>query len=231
VDTELGIIKTGKEADVFLLSRSVPGMERSCLLAAKRYRTAEHRMFQRDSEYLEGRRVRESRANRAMASRSTTGRAMIGVQWAEAEFAALSRLFAAGLPVPYPVQVLGTELLLEFVGEPDGSPAPRLAEVRPTADELTALWDQLLPALCALARLGYAHGDLSAYNLLVHRGRLLMIDMPQVVDVIANPRGAEFLDRDAGNVARWFTARGLPAAVSPGPADLPALLREEARLA
>src|SRR6185312_10649892 len=56
-----------------------------------------------------------------------------------------------------------------------------------------------------------AHGDLSAFNLLVHRGRLIIIDLPQVVDVIAHPRGAEFLERDAANVARWFTARGITA--------------------
>ena len=73
-DTELGIMKTGKEADVFLLRRGVPGTERSCLLAAKRYRSAEHRMFHRDSGYLEGRRTRESRLSRAMASRSAFGR-------------------------------------------------------------------------------------------------------------------------------------------------------------
>jgi RIO kinase 1 len=229
VDTELGILKTGKEADVFLLRRAVPGTVRSCLLAAKRYRASEHRMFQRDSEYLEGRRVRDSRVNRAMASRSTAGRAMISTQWASAEFAALSQLSRAGLPVPYPVQVLGTELLLEFIGEPDGTAAPRLAETRPDEAELASLWGQLVAALGTLAALGYAHGDLSAYNLLVHRGRLIMIDLPQIVDVIANPRGAEFLTRDAVNVARWFTARGL-AGVTPGPADLPALLRQEARL-
>jgi RIO kinase 1 len=229
-DTELGILKTGKEADVFLLRRGVPGLDWSCLLAAKRYRAAEHRMFQRDSEYLEGRKVRESRVNRAIAARSAAGRAMIATQWANAEFAALSQLWQAGLPVPYPVQVLGTELLLEFIGEADGTAAPRLAETRPAGPELTGLWDQLVSALCALAQLGFAHGDLSAYNLLVHRGRLIMIDMPQVVDVIANPRGAEFLTRDATNVARWFSARGLTGA-TPAPADLAALLLAEARLA
>jgi RIO kinase 1 len=154
---------------------------------------------------------------------------MISTQWASAEFAALSQLCAAGLPVPYPVQILGTEVLLEFIGEPDGTPAPRLAEIRPARAELTSLWDQLVTALCALARLGYAHGDLSAYNLLVHRGRLVMIDMPQIVDVIANPRGAEFLTRDSANVARWFTAHGLTAA-TPAPADLPGLLLTEAHL-
>jgi RIO kinase 1 len=229
-DTELGILKTGKEADVFLLRRGLPDGSRSCLLAAKRYRSAEHRMFQRDSAYLEGRRVRDSRVNRAMAARSTAGRAMIAQQWAAAEWAALCQLRRAGLPVPYPVQLLGTEILLEFVGEPDGTAAPRLAETRPAGDELAGLWHQLVQAMLALAGLGLAHGDLSAYNLLLHRDRLIMIDLPQAVDVIAHPRGAEFLDRDAANVGRWFTARGL-ARVTPDPADLPALLRQEARLA
>jgi len=226
---ERGPLKTGKEADVFLLRRGVPGTDRSCLLAAKRYRAAEHKMFHRDSAYLEGRRVRASRVTRAMASRTSAGREMIAQQWANAEFAALSQMHRAGVPVPYPVQVLGTEVLLEFIGEPDGTAAPRLAETRPRGRELAGLWDQLVQALSTLAGLGLAHGDLSAYNLLLHRGRLVLIDLPQVVDVIANPRGAEFLDRDAANVARWFTARGL-ASAAPAPEDLPALLRQEARL-
>jgi RIO kinase 1 len=229
VDTELGILKTGKEADVFLLRRGVPGGGRSCLLAAKRYRDTDHRMFQRDSAYLEGRRVRESRDTRAMAQRTAAGRQMIARQWANAEFAALVQLHRSGVPVPYPVQVLGTELLLEFIGAPDGTAAPRLAEIRPEGAELADLWDQLVAALAVLAARGLAHGDLSAYNLLVHRGRLIMIDLPQVVDVIANPQGPEFLDRDAANVGRWFSARGL-SGVSPAPEDLPGLLRREARL-
>ena len=228
-DTELGILKTGKEADVFLLRRGVPGTGRSCLLAAKRYRDAGHRMFHRDSAYLEGRRVRESRASRAMASRTATGRQMIAAQWANAEFTALCQLHGAGVPVPYPVQVLGTEIMLEFIGEPDGTAAPRLAETRPRGSELAGLWEQLVRALATLAGHGLAHGDMSAYNLLVHRGRLIMIDLPQVVDVIANPRGAQFLDRDAANVARWFSARGLSGA-EPVPGQLAALLRREARI-
>ncbi len=229
VDTELGILKTGKEADVFLIRRGVPQTDRSCLLAAKRYRNAEHRMFHRDSGYLEGRRTRESRVNRAVASRSGFGRQAIAGQWANAEFCALARLYAAGVPVPYPAQILDTELLLEFIGTPDGIAAPRLAETRPGPAELAGLWDQLVQAVVALARDGLAHGDLSAYNLLVHDGRLVMIDLPQVVDVIANPRGAFFLSRDAENIGHWFAARGL-AGVRPEPADLAALLRGEAML-
>jgi RIO kinase 1 len=231
-DTELGILKTGKEADVFLLRREVPGTSRSCLLAAKRYRSAEHRLFHRDSEYLEGRRVRESRDSRAMANRTAVGRQMIAVQWANAEFGALCQLHIAGIPVPYPVQVLGTELLMEFIGEPDGTAAPRLAQTYGRGAELAGLWEQLVEAMCALARLGLAHGDLSAYNLLVRAGQLVIIDTPQVVDVIANPRGGEYSDRDAGNVGRWFAARGLTgySAGTPGPDELAAVLRSEARL-
>jgi RIO kinase 1 len=227
VDTELGILKTGKEADVYLIRRGLPGTERSCLLAAKRYRDTQHRLFHRDAGYLEGRRTRDSRVSRATANRTAFGREAIAGQWANAEFAALCQLYRARVPVPYPVQIVGTEVLLEFIGDPDGTGAPRLAETRPGKKELAQLWEQLVDALCTLARHGLAHGDLSAYNLLVHRGKLVMIDLPQVVDVIAHPDGQSFLTRDARNAATWFAARGLPAA---DPDKLARLLHEEARL-
>jgi RIO kinase 1 len=207
VDTELGVLKTGKEADVFLVERGVPGTDRSCLLAAKRYRAAEHRMFHRDSGYLEGRRVRESRMNRAMEGRTDFGRELIAGQWAAMEFAALCRLHGAGVPVPYPVQIVDTELLLEFIGE-GTTAAPRVAEVRRDAD-LFDLWHQLVDAMHSMAIAGLTHGDLSAYNLLVHRGRLVVIDLPQIVDLVANPQGREFLTRDAHNVAAWFARHGV----------------------
>jgi RIO kinase 1 len=181
-------------------------------MAAKRYRTAEHRQFHRDAGYTEGRRVRRSRETRAMARRTQFGHELLAGQWAAAEFAALSTLWQIGAPVPYPVQLAETELMLEFIGDEDGTAAPRLAQIRPHADELADLFEQCVAAMTLLARDGYAHGDLSPYNLLVHDGRLVMIDLPQVVDIAANPRGAEFLHRDCRNVCAWFTARGLAAA-------------------
>ncbi|MGI8817029.1 MAG: serine protein kinase RIO [Pseudonocardia sp.] len=222
VDTELGVLKSGKEADVHLLERGLPGTDRRCLLAAKRYRPPQQRIFHRDAGYLEGRRVRRSREMRAMNTRTAFGRTLIADQWAAAEFAALGRLWVVGAPVPYPVQRSGTELLLEFVGEPDGTAAPRLAQLRPDPNELARLWRQLTEALLALAVQGLAHGDLSAFNLLVHRGRLVLIDLPQVVDVVANPAGMEFLARDVRNVCGWFAARGLSAEL----ADSGALLAQ-----
>jgi RIO kinase 1 len=208
VDTDLGVLKTGKEADVHLLRRGLPGTP-GTLLAAKRYRSDEHKLFHRDAGYLEGRRMRRSRETRAMAQRTAFGRNLIAEQWAVAEFAALSRLWTLGAPVPYPVQRNGTELLLEFLGEDDGTAAPRLAQVRPEPGELPDLWCQATAALELLASEGLAHGDLSAYNVLVHRGRLVVIDLPQVVDVVANPGGVEFLARDVRNLAGWFHGRGL----------------------
>ncbi|HEX3650811.1 MAG TPA: RIO1 family regulatory kinase/ATPase [Pseudonocardiaceae bacterium] len=209
-DTELGVLKTGKEADVHLLRRSVGTAGPSCVVAAKRYRTADHRLFHRDAQYLEGRRMRRSRENRAMASRSSFGRNLLAEQWAVAEFAALARLWSAGVPVPYPVQRDGTELLIEFLGDTDGNAAPRLAELRPDEGELRHLWQRMLEAMASLAAEGYAHGDLSAYNVLVHDGEPVLIDLPQVVDVTVNPSGPDFLARDVRNITGWFAARGLP---------------------
>ncbi|UZJ25796.1 serine/threonine protein kinase [Rhodococcus antarcticus] len=207
-DTELGVLKTGKEADVNLIERAVPGGP-SCLLAAKRYRSPEHRLFHRDAGYTEGRRVRRSRETRAMAHRTEFGRQLLAGQWAAAEFAALTRLTELGAPVPYPVQLLGTEVLLEYLDEPDGSAAPRLAQLRLDRAHLARLWHQLVDVLGLLADEGLAHGDLSPYNLLVHRGDLVVIDLPQVVDVVANPRGAEIARRDVTVMCTWFTSRGL----------------------
>jgi RIO kinase 1 len=208
-DSELGILKTGKEADVFLVQRLVPDTDRGCLMAAKRYRSNEHRMFHRDAGYLEGRRMRRSREMRAMANRTSFGRNLIAEQWAVAEFAALARLWSMGAPVPYPVQRSGTELLMEYLADDEGTAAPRLAELRPDPDELRDLWRQLVDVLSLLASEGLTHGDLSAYNLLVHDERLMLIDLPQIVDLVANPRGLEFLARDVANVTNWFRARGL----------------------
>ncbi|WP_430791978.1 serine protein kinase RIO [Actinoplanes sp. G11-F43] len=216
VDTELGMLKTGKEADVFLVRRHVPGTDRVSMLAAKRYRDGDHRLFHRDAGYLEGRRVRRSREMRAMTNRTTFGKQMIAGQWSAAEFDALGRLWQIGqeggqVCVPYPVQLIGTEVMMEFIGDWEtGEAAPRLAQVRAGHDQLEDLWSQMTEALSVLARAQVAHGDLSPYNTMVHDGRLVMIDLPQIIDVIANPRGGEFIARDVKNVAGWFRQRGLP---------------------
>jgi RIO kinase 1 len=212
IDVDRGVLKTGKEADVSLLERRVDVAGepvRHCLLAVKRYRSAEHRMFHRDAGYLEGRRVKESREMRAIETRTHYGRQLIAAQWAVAEMDVLSRLWRAGAAVPYPVQLIGTELMMEFIGTPDGVAAPRLAQLRPDRSEARDLFGQMVDALRHLADAGYAHGDLSPYNVLVHEGRLVMIDVPQAVDLVGNPNGFEYLRRDCRNICSWFAQRGV----------------------
>ncbi|MFC9687876.1 serine protein kinase RIO [Kribbella sp. NPDC056951] len=213
IDTELGVLKTGKEADVFLIERAVEAIgdapAQSSLLAAKRYRTEEHRSFHRSTAYVEGRRTRNSRDSRAMAKKTQHGRSVASGQWAYAEWAALNQLWKAGVPVPYPVQIDGTELLMEFIDDGEGGAAPRLAQVRPSKDLLGEYFEQLRGAMRELARAGLAHGDLSPYNVLAQGERIVMIDLPQVIDVVGNPKGMEFLLRDCHNMAAYFTSRGL----------------------
>ena len=92
-----------------------------------------------------------------MARRTDFGRDLIAGQWAMAEFAALARLWQLTRDtehrplVPYPVQARGRELMLEFIGEDDGSASPRLAQVRTDGKQLVALWHQMLGALGTLA--------------------------------------------------------------------------------
>ncbi len=211
VDTDLGILKTGKEADVFLLERADPhDPDGGVVMAAKRYRGEDHRSFHRSSAYTEGRKLRRSRDNRAMAKKTTHGRAVAAGQWAWSEWQALVRCHELGLPVPYPVQLDGTELLMEWVSV-DGDSAPRLAQTRPDAELLASYFDQLRDVLAELARHGLVHGDLSPYNVLAAGERLVVIDLPQMVDLVGNPAGMDFLLRDCTNVCRWFRARGLEA--------------------
>ncbi|VXB76215.1 serine protein kinase RIO [Nocardioides sp. AX2bis] len=213
VDTELGVLKTGKEADVHLLERADPhDPAQSVVMAAKRYRSPEHRSFHRAAGYTEGRSVRRSRDERALKRGSTWGRQVAAGEWATAEWDALVRCHLLGLPVPYPVQVDGTELLMEWVvvdGEDGPVTAPRLAQARPSPALLASYFDQLREVMTTLVHSGLVHGDLSAYNLLAAGDRLVVIDLPQVVDLVGNLNGADYLMRDCTNVCTWFRARGL----------------------
>ena len=209
IDTELGILKTGKEADVFLLERGDPhDPEGAVVMAAKRYRDSQHRTFHRAAAYAEGRSVKRSRDERALKRKSTWGKIVAAGEWAISEWDALKRLWLLGAAVPYPVQIDGTEILMEWITF-DGETAPRLAQTRPERELLESYYEQVRDFLALLVQDGIVHGDLSAYNILAAGPRLVVIDLPQIVDLVGNPNGMDFLLRDCTNICGWFRARGL----------------------
>ena len=151
VDTELGVLKTGKEADVHLVERADPfAPANGVVMAAKRYRSPEHRSFHRAASYTEGRSMKRSRDERAIKRKSTFGRLVAAGEWAVSEWGALVRLWNLGLPVPYPVQIDGTEIMMEWITvlDEEGAvqTAPRLAQTRPRPSS-AAYFEQLTDAL------------------------------------------------------------------------------------
>ena len=117
-------------------------------------------------------------------------------------------LWEAGCSVPYPIAFADDRFDMEYVGDATQA-APQLGRARLDDDELRAAWDDLLTGLREITAAGWAHGDLSPYNLLWWEGRLWFIDFPQAVDIAANPNGLAFLHRDVVNVCGWFARRGI----------------------
>lgn len=213
---ELGLLKTGKEADVFLIERRLPVTpfgDRDTpiepprnILAAKRYR--QHRAFRNDARYRSSRRTGNRRTDLAMSRNTDYGRAARSALWASAEFDTLCRLWRAGVAVPYPVQLLGQEIMLEFLGDDEGA-APRLVETRPTRAQAADWYDQTAEIVRAMAKQGVIHGDLSPYNLLVWQDRVYVIDVPQAQHGAADPDAIALLERDVLTVCAWFERRGV----------------------
>lgn len=220
-DIDHGPLKTGKEAQVNLVER-VGADDRSCLIARKRYlpRQVTHKgqlealgvqrssAFRHDVQYREGRQFRRSRDRRAVERMSTYGKHLLQDRWTGHEFDVMSQLWQAGMNVPYPISSADDVFDLEYIGDFE-SAAPQLQAARLDREELQSALGQLIDGLVTLTGEGFAHGDLSAYNLLWWDDQLWFIDFPQAVDIAANIQGLDFLHRDVVNVCGWFERRGL----------------------
>ena len=219
-DTDLGVLKSGKEAQVNLVRRT--GDHGSCLVARKRYLPREVKTkgelealgvqrastFRNDVEYREGRQFRKSRDRRAVEQMTAHGRRLLQNRWTGHEFETMDRLWAAGAPVPYPIAYGDDVFDMEYVGGDDQA-APQLYAARLADAQLESAFEQLVDGLATITSEGIAHGELSAYNLLWWQDRLVFIDFPQAVDIAANPQGLGYLHRDVVNVCTWFARRGL----------------------
>ena len=222
-DIARGTLKSGKEAEIFLVERR---FQRSGprLLAHKRYRIrhpgkdelraegfSTGTQFRRHAIYRGGWNV-DARDRRALAAgnKSRYGQGLAATLWPIQEWAYLRRAWEAGVAVPYPVQQTADGMLMEFIGDQAAMvAAPKLAQARLKADELASAWSQVAASLRALTAAGLVHADLSAYTLLWWDGRLVVIDLPQVVEFTTNPDAFELLHRDVTNVGEWFSRRGV----------------------
>ena len=214
-DRDAGVLKSGKEAEVFLVER-VADDGSSHLLAHKRYRPrypkkgelealgfSKGTIYRADAVYQAGWALKP-RERRALEQGSRFGRELAKSMWPALEFGTLSSAWRAGASVPYPVEQTEDGILMEYIGNRDGA-APRLANAGLSFDQARDARDQLLDSLRALSSERIVHGDLSAYNMLWWQDRLVVIDFPQAVDAFANPHAPDLLHRDLRNVHEWFS--------------------------
>ncbi|HAP44440.1 MAG: hypothetical protein A2087_03760 [Spirochaetes bacterium GWD1_61_31] len=203
-----GLLKTGKEAVVY---RCLGGPVTSGVdVAVKIYKDIEYRSFRRMNDYLDGRigtAIRKRRDILHMYADPATMQAT----WVWAEYEALKRLRAGGVPVPIPYGSTGNSLAMQFIadGEGSGEAAPRLRECRLPADEAAGLFTSLRAAVRDMLACDTIHGDLSPYNILYRAGTVVIIDLPQAVDARYNSQALAMLERDCINVFRYFERFGL----------------------
>jgi len=213
IEEVLGSVRPGKEADLYVCRAGPEAGHR--LLAAKVYRERSRRGFRAEETYLEGRAdLRRGRAAlgsvaRAVARRSTAGKALLSEIWVRREYEVLRRLFAEGVPVPRPVACTARAVLMEYLGD-EAEAAPRLIDAVLAPDDAWRIRVELLDLVERCLAVGLIHGDLSAYNVLLFGGRPYVIDWPQAVDAAVHPGAEALLARDVRNLTRHFARYGCP---------------------
>ncbi|HEX4420047.1 MAG TPA: RIO1 family regulatory kinase/ATPase [Kofleriaceae bacterium] len=199
IDEILGRLKSGKEANISLIRRG------DDVLAAKVYKDRSTRSFKNNADYKEGRKVRNSRTQRAMDSGGKFGRDAAEQAWKSAEADALYKLIDAGVRVPAPVMFYEGVLLMELVKDAEGRPAPRLIDVALEPTAALGVYADLLAQMIAMLCCDLIHGDLSPYNILAAADGPTIIDFPQVVSAVHSSRAEFFFLRDFDNVVRFVS--------------------------
>jgi len=191
-------LMSGKEASIFI----VETREGRCV--AKVYKEANNRSFRQRSAYSEGRTVRNTRQQRAMAKGSRYGKALLEAEWQNAEVSALYRLHDAGVRVPTPYHYSDGVLLMEMILDNEGDPAPRLWDVRLEAEEAERLHTHLVRQAVRMLCAGIVHGDLSEYNILMAADGPVIIDLPQASDAAGNQNSERLFLRDVDNLKHYL---------------------------
>lgn len=190
-----GCISTGKEANVYH-AISEDGQHR----ALKIYKTSILTFKDRD-RYVTG----EFRFRHGYSR--TNPRKMVKV-WAEKEMRNLKRLVLAGIPCPEPIELRLHVLLMSFLGNDQGWPAPRLKDANISQELFPSLYRQcLLMIRIMFHECRLIHADLSEYNMLYFNEKLYIIDVSQSVEH-DHPHALDFLRKDIANINDFFSTRG-----------------------
>ena len=198
-------IKTGKEASVFL------GRNQNGLVAVKIYTDLRVRSFKRDQAYRQGRYIGDSRIEKAIEQGSEKGLDAHQILWVQEEFRQMKHLHEHGVRVPRAVAVSGITLVMEFIGDEDGQPAPRISDLKMGKEEAESAFRQSVENLKRIVASGRVHGDYSAFNLLWHNEQAVVIDFPQVMELKHNPNAPAFLERDVRSLCKSFLKQGVQA--------------------
>jgi RIO kinase 1 len=198
IDEVLGQLMSGKEAEVYVVR------SQGEIRCAKAYKELKQRSFQKQTQYLEGRMVRNSRRSRAMEKHSRFGRKEQDAAWQNAEVDALYRLAAAGVRVPRPYSFYAGVLLMELVVDGAGAAAPRLNDLQLTAALARQYHRLLIEQVVRMLGAGLVHADLSEFNVLVAGDGPVIIDLPQAIDAAANNNARRLFARDVDNLAAYF---------------------------
>ena len=198
IDAVISRLMSGKEADVFVVRC---GSEIRC---AKVYKEAMKRSFKQAVTYQEGRKVRNSRRNRAMDKGSKYGRKQTEEIWQNAEVDALYKLAGAGVRVPTPYGCIDGVLLMELICDADGNVAPRLGDVTMSAEQAVEDYRLVMLYVVRMLCVGVVHGDLSEFNVLLNEQGPVIIDLPQAVNAAANNQAESMLSRDVNNMTNYY---------------------------
>jgi RIO kinase 1 len=133
--------------------------------------------------------------------------------WARKEYANLSAMHEANLPVPRPLLVQKNILVMKFLGE-NGQRAPllkELSELKNSQDVYNQIIDFVVKSY---GRAKLVHADLSEYNVMIWNDKPFIIDVSQAVPV-THPLADEFLKRDLENINKFFTKKNWGVEVIP----------------
>jgi RIO kinase 1 len=205
LDELISGIKTGKEASVFL------GKNSEEFVAVKMYTDLRVRSFKRDESYREGRFIGDSRIEKAIEQGSQKGLNAHQVLWVQEEFRQMNYLYEQDVRVPIAIAVRGISLIMEFIGDEDGNPAPRISDLKLEKEEAEEAFRQSVENLKRIVKAGRVHGDYSTFNILWHEGQAVVIDFPQVMELKNNPNAQAFLTRDVRSLCKSFRKQDIHA--------------------